>query len=125
VAVVLDAGGLIAIARQVPTVGALLRVAQRDHIPVRTSAAALAQVWRDGTRQANLARVLTGVDIATLDGIAGRRVGELLGQSDRSDVVDGHVALITQQGDTVLTCDYDDIEHLLGHRDVHVTVQAI
>jgi hypothetical protein len=32
--------------------------------------------------------------------------------------------LITQQGDTVLTSD-DDIEHLLGHRDVHATVQTI
>jgi hypothetical protein len=125
VALVLDAGALIAIDRRVATVGAVLRVAQREHIPVRTSAATLAQVWRDGTRQANLARVLTGVDIATLDGIAGRRVGELLGRRDRSDVIDGHVAMITQQGDMVLTSDYEDIQHLLGGRGVRATVQTV
>jgi hypothetical protein len=53
-AVVLDAGGLIAIDRRERRVGALLRVAQEAAIPVVTSAAAVAQVWRHGSRQAHL-----------------------------------------------------------------------
>ena len=52
-ALVLDAGGLIAIDRLDRAVGAMLRVAQQEKLPVRTSAAVVAQVWRNGSLQAN------------------------------------------------------------------------
>ncbi len=122
---VLDAGGLIAVDRQDRVVGAMLRVAQQQTIPVRTSASAIAQVWRNGSLQANLARVLAGVDTAALDGPTGRLVGELLGRSRTSDVVDGHLGLIVRSGDTVLTSDPKDIKMILNARGVSATVRRI
>jgi len=122
---VLDAGGLIAVDRQDRVVGAMLRVAQQKTIPVRTSASVIAQVWRNGSLQANLARVLAGVDTAALDGPTGRLVGELLGRSRTSDVVDGHLGLIVRSGDTVLTSDPKDIKMILNARGVSATVRRI
>jgi hypothetical protein len=122
VTAVLDAGALIAIDKRDRKVGAMLRVLQRDGVPVRTSAAAVAQVWRDGRRQANLARVLPGVNIAALDDIAARRVGELLRGSDSSDLVDAHVALLVPQDGSVLTSDDQDIRALLRARRVKARV---
>ncbi len=48
--------GASAIDRRDRAVAAMLRVAQLARLPVRTSAAVVGQVWRDGARQANLAR---------------------------------------------------------------------
>lgn len=124
-ALVLDTGALIAIDRRNRALGALLRVAQRNALPVRTSTAAVAQVWRDGSRQANLARVLAGVDQGDLDRPAARKVGELLGPSSTADVVDGHVALVTASGDHLLTSDPDDLAHLLETRQVEATITAV
>ena len=124
-ALVLDAGALIGIDRRDRGLGALLRVAQAQHIPVRTSAAALAQVWRDGARQANLARTLAGVDILPLNRASGRRVGQLLGHAHASDVTDGHVATIANSGDTVLTSDVPDIRRLVTARGIRATVRHV
>ncbi len=117
-AIVLDAGGLIAIDNNDRRIGALLRIAHRDRIPVRTSAAVVAQAWRDGARQANLARTLAGIDIVPVDTVVGRRIGELLERTGTADVVDGHVALLTDPGDIVITSDRSDIERLLESRSV-------
>lgn len=124
-ALVLDTGALIAIDRRNRALGALLRVAQRNALPVRTSTAAVAQVWRDGSRQANLARVLAGVDQGDLDRPAARKLGELLGAASTADVVDGHVALVTASGDHLLTSDPDDLAHLLETRQVEATITAV
>lgn len=124
-AVVLDAGALLLIDAQDREIGAMLRVAQQRAIPVRTSAAVVAQVWRNGARQANLARSLAGVDTRDLDGMAARRIGELLGQADAADVVDAHVALLTNPGDRVVTSDEDDIARLLDTRNVKAGVVAV
>ena len=118
VAIVLDAGGLIAIDNNDRSVGALLRIAQRERIPVRTSAGVVAQAWRNGARQANLARILAGMNILSIDTASGRRIGELLARTGTADVVDGHIALLTDPGDIVITSDRSDIERLLESRSV-------
>lgn len=120
---VLDAGALIAIDRRSRGIGATLRVLQRQGIPVRTSAAAVAQVWRDGRRQANLARILKGVGIASLGAGDGRRIGELLARAGTSDVVDGHVASLVDRGDTLLTSDLTDLTNLVDARGVAANVR--
>jgi hypothetical protein len=116
VALVLDAGGLIAIDRGDRFVGPMLRLAFAGDIPVVTSAAVVAQVWRRGARQAVLARTLRGVRVQALDAIAGRRVGELLASTGTADVVDAHLASLVNVGDTVLTSDEPDIRQLLATR---------
>lgn len=119
---VLDAGALIAIDKRDRRVGAMLRVLQRDGVPLRTSAAALAQVWRDGRRQANLARVLPGVEVAPLGDVAARRVGELFGDSASTDLADAHVATLVTPGALVLTSDDKDIKVLLRARGMKARI---
>jgi hypothetical protein len=122
VSAVLDAGALIAIDRRDRRVGAMLRLLQRDGVPVQTSAGAIAQVWRDGRRQVNLARLLAGIDICGLDDGAARTIGELLRANGSSDLVDAHVALLVDRGDLVLTSDDGDIQSLLRTRRVRAQI---
>jgi hypothetical protein len=117
VTIVLDAGALVAVDRRDRRVGALLRVAQRERIPVRTSAAVVAQ--------APLARTLAGVATVALDLVTAKRLGVLLGVADASDVVDAHVAALVAAGDTVLTSDPDDVRRLLAARRVAATISRV
>jgi len=119
---VLDSGALIAIDRRDRKIGAMLRVLNREGVPVHTSAGVVAQVWRGGRQQVNLARVLPGVDVAALDDAAAKKVGQLLGTSGTSDLVDAHVVLLVQPGGSVLTSDEPDIRALLRTRRVKATV---
>ena len=120
---VLDAGALVAVDRRDRMIGALLRVLQQQGTPIRVSSAVVGQVWRDGRKQANLARVLAGVGIEPLGKNDGKRIGELLALARSSDVVDAHVALMTAAADLVLASDADDIRALLRARNVEARVQ--
>jgi hypothetical protein len=122
---VLDAGALVAVDRRDRTIGARLRVLHQLGTPLRASSAVVGQVWRDGRKQANLARVLAGVGIEPLSKDDGRRIGELLAQAGSSDVVDAHVALMTAPADLVLTSDPNDIRKLLRVRGVSARVQPV
>lgn len=122
---VLDAGALIAIDRTDRSFGAQLRVLQRRGIPIRASAAVVAQAWRNGSHQANLARVLTGVGIAALTAGEGRRVGELLARTRTADVVDGHVALLADPGDILFTSDPAGLRLLVDGRGIAASVHVV
>lgn len=119
---VLDAGAFVAIERRDRRVGAMLRLAQSQSIDLRTSAAVVAQVWRDGRKQALIARVLDGVRVRGLTPGADKQTGELLASSGTNDVVDAHLALIVEEHDQVLTSDPDDLEQLLSARRVTATI---
>ncbi len=117
-AILLDAGALVAIDKRDRSVGAMLKVLQKSGTPVRTSAAVIAQVWRGGSKQWNLARVLSGVDVHRLGLRDARRAGELQGVARTSDVIDAHFALLVEDQDIVLTSDSKDITRLLAIRGV-------
>jgi hypothetical protein len=123
-ALVFDAGGLIALDRGDRAVGALLAVAAQDGVEAVTSSACVAQAWRDPARQARLVRALAGFLEWPLDPACARRCGLLLTVSRTSDIADAAVVLLAQTGDTVLTSDPQDIEHLLhaAGTDAHVRV---
>ncbi|MGH7284305.1 MAG: hypothetical protein ACRELY_22485 [Polyangiaceae bacterium] len=120
--VVLDAGALVAVDRADRRVGAMLRVLEQRRIPLSTSAAVVAQVWRNGSRQALLAKVLQGVAVRALGVGDDRSIGELLAATRTSDVVDGHVALLAGDGDVVMTSDPSDLRKLLDARRVDALV---
>lgn len=122
---VLDAGALIGVDRRSRSVLGLLRLAERRNRPLVTSAAVVAQVWRDGARQANLARVLAGCRVASLSPQVGRQLGALLAQAGSADVVDAHVALLAAPGDAILTSDPDDLTLLVGARGVEIEVVGL
>jgi predicted nucleic acid-binding protein len=78
-------------------------------------AGVIAQVWRDGARQARLARFLDadGVRAAPLDADTARAVGRLCGLAGHADVVDVHVALHARLHDlAVVTSDADDLRQV-------------
>ena len=122
---VLDAGALVAVDRRDRMIGAQLRVLQQQGTPIRVSSAVVGQVWRDGRKQANLARVLAGVGIEALGQDDGRRIGELLAVAAATDVVDAHVALMAAHADLILTSDPGDIRRLLQARGVSARVRAV
>ena len=121
---VLDAGALVAVDRRDRMIGAQLRVLQHQGTPIRVSSAVVGHVWRDGRKQANLARVLAGVGIEALGKDDGRRIGELLALAASTDVVDAHVSLMAANTDLILTSDPSDIRQLLQARGVSARVQA-
>lgn len=120
-ALVLDAGALIAIERRERATIARLVRAHEDAEPVLTSAAVVAQVIRNRARQVTLERVLAGIDVQPLDSEAARRVGHLLASSRTSDVVDAALALLAAPGDEVMTSDPKDLRTLLPRRSIKIT----
>lgn len=120
---VLDTGGLIAFDRGDRQVAALLEAARRRRDRVITSSGCVAQAWRGGgSRQALLARLLRGIAEIGLDRGVSRTTGDLCGVTKTTDVVDAHVALLTHDGDVVLTSDVDDVRRLLRTRGVHAEI---
>lgn len=110
---ILDAGVLIAAERDDATARSYFVTADRLDITLHTSEAVVAQVWRDGARQAHLARVLRTVECHPLDD--GRAVGRILRDSGTTDVVDAHLGLLVQRlGDDVLTGDVDDLTRVVA-----------
>jgi predicted nucleic acid-binding protein len=111
----LDAGALIALDRGQPRVVHLLDRVIAAGGTVEIPAPVIAQVWRDGSRQARLVRLLGASDVVLvdLDAEMARAVGVLCGAVGVADVVDGHVALHARRRDlAVLTSDPDDIARL-------------
>lgn len=124
-ALVFDAGALIAIDRGDRAVGALLTLAAQQGIEAITSSACVAQAWRDPARQARLARALDGFLEWPLDQAGARRCGLLLTKTATSDIADAAIALLVQNGDTILTSDPKDIERLLDSADVDAQVRVV
>ena len=115
---VLDAGALIALDRNDRSVWAMLRNAADDFAEVSVPAGVIAQAWRDGSRQALLARALAHCDEVPLDGPLARATGLLCGHAGTADIVDASVAVIAaarSRGSAValVTSDPNDLRHLL------------
>ena len=124
-ALVLDAGAFIAVERDDRAMMARLRIAQRHHAGLRTTAIVVGQVWRDPQgRQARLARLLRAVDVRTVDEPLGRDAGVLLARSGTSDPIDATVVLVTETGDRILTSDPDDLRHLAAAAHTRAAIVA-
>jgi hypothetical protein len=105
-------------------VRALLTAARKLGMDVVTSAPVVGQVWRDGRRQALVARLLAGTRVHAPDEVAARAAGEALAATRTSDVVDALLAVLTQDGDTVLTSDPGDLERLLTARRMRANIAS-
>jgi len=120
VSVVLDSGALVALERNERAMWIRLKAAQLEGDLPLTHAGVLGQVWRGGPRQARLSQALAGIDVRALDEALGRAVGQLLGVTGLSDVVDAAVVLLAQDGDEIVTVDHDDLEQLAAASGRHV-----
>jgi predicted nucleic acid-binding protein len=108
----LDAGALIALEKGQRLARSVITEALAARRPVHVVSGVVAQVWRDGARQAHLARLLSspGVTLVSLDPDRAKLVGEAIGVTGHPDIVDVHVALHALQHDhVVVTSDPDDL----------------
>lgn len=105
---ILDAGFLISVDRSERSAHSFLAAASRSGTELHTTHAVVAQVWRAGSRQARLSAFLKTITIHPLDD--GRPVGQLLAQTNASDVVDAHLVICAVRlGHDILTGDPGDL----------------
>ncbi len=123
--VLLDAGAFIGVDRNDQRVMQLLALARRANAEFVTTAPVVAQAWRDGARQANVARLLRSVDTRDVDLDDARNAGELLARTKGSDVVDALFAQLAMPADHVFTSDPADIAELLSARGITATVVLV
>lgn len=124
--VVYDAGALLAAERGSTQVWSMHRVWLGAGITPVVPAPVLVQAWRDGARQALLARLLKACEIRPLDEATARAAGQLCGRASTSDVTDAVVAIVVSGGPTVLvTSDPDDLAHLLAGLVVPARVELL
>lgn len=122
---VLDAGAFVAFERGEAGVRAFLAAAQRLGLEVVTTAPVVAQVWRDGRKQALVARLLAATRIDAPSEPAARRAGELMAKARTADAVDALLVGLARSGDTILTSDPDDIDRLIAAAGVRAAVQTV
>lgn len=111
----LDAGALIAFDRNDRAVVAIIARAREQNVRLAAPAGVVGQVWRDGRRQARLARLLGSdlVEIEPLDDMRARAAGQRCGVTGTRDVIDASVVLCARQrGHGVLTSEPDDLHRL-------------
>lgn len=114
-AVALDAGALIAFEKNDRKLRTLVELALLHGAPLHTTGAVVAQVWRHGSRQARLARLLGSgvVRVQAIDREEGQAIGALCGKSGTRDVVDASVALVARRhGAVVVTSDVADVQRI-------------
>lgn len=108
---ILDAGFLVSVDRGERQAHAFLAAASRAGTRLHSTEPVVAQVWRQGARQARLSRFLRTVRLHPLDD--GRSVGQLLARTGTADVVDAHlVVCAVRVGCDVVTGDPGDLSSL-------------
>ncbi|MHB1785423.1 MAG: PIN domain-containing protein [Acidimicrobiales bacterium] len=119
--VVLDTGALIGFERNDRRIVAIIVRALEHDDPLLVPAGVVAQAWRDGGRQARLARLLGSplCEVLALDDRLARAAGQVCGVAETNDVIDASVAIAARdRGARVLTSDPDDLRRLDHHLDV-------
>jgi hypothetical protein len=114
---------LIAFERNDARVRTLIELALAHGASLHVTGGVVAQVWRDGRRQARLARLLGSgfVSVQALDLEESQAVGVLCGQSKSRDVVDVSVALLARRwGARVVTSDPEDLRRIDPKLDLAV-----
>ena len=111
----LDAGALIAFERNDRQVVGLLAQALAHGLTITVPAGVVGQVWRDGRRQARLARLLGAPDVVVepLVDERAREAGQLCGVRGTTDVIDASVVLTARRrGDRIASSDELDLVRL-------------
>lgn len=122
---VLDAGAFIGWERGDSTVRAHLEAARRLGLPLHSTSPVIAQVWRDGSKQALLARLVKSVDVSSPSLAVAQRAGELCRLTRTVDVVDAMLVATAPDSSTVLTSDPLDIAMLAEAAEIGLTVVKV
>lgn len=116
---IIDAGPLIVDGENLNSrLWALIKRATERGDELHTTHPVLAQVWRQPTRQANLARAVRYFEIHSLD--ESMTIGRRLADTGTSDVVDAHLTVVAEGlGTFVLTGDPDDMSRLNARFEIY------
>jgi hypothetical protein len=113
--VTFDAGALIAFESNDRRVVAVVKRAIENGVRIAIPTGVLGQVWRDGRRQARLARMLgsNAIEFEPLDDGRARAAGQLCGVTRTDDVIDASVVLCARaRNQAVMTSDAADLRRL-------------
>jgi hypothetical protein len=120
--IVLDAGAFIAAERSDRAMWTRIKSAlAAGPVPI-TSAAVLAQVWREDPRNALLSRLVKATQAVPLDTPTALAVGWLLAQTGTADAVDAALVLAAADGDIIYASDPNDLTPLASVQGLHVEV---
>lgn len=111
----LDTGALVGFDRGKRRVVRLIARTRERNEPLVVPAGVVGQVWRDGRRQANLARLLgsSSCAVVALDDLGARAAGQLCGVAGTAEVIDASVVLCARsRHQRVVTSDPDDLRRL-------------
>jgi predicted nucleic acid-binding protein len=113
--IVLDAGSLISAESRSRIVWTVYDESMKTGQELVVTTPVLAQVWRDGRRQAVISSFLKRCVIDAPSERAAKRAGELLGRTGTNDAVDALVvATAVERGATmILTTDPNDLKALV------------
>ena len=105
-----DSGALIAAERGERKMWARHRALLLRRIVPMVPAPVVAQCWRGTPRQAQLARLLAGCEIESLDDTRARATGTLAGRARTTDIVDASVVeSALRRDDLVISSDATDL----------------
>ncbi len=113
--ITLDSGALIAFERNRRDVVTLIARAVELKLSIVVPAGVVGQVWRDGSRQVRLVRLLASkqVQVESLDDERARAAGQLCGVRRTRDVIDASVVLCAKRRHhRVVTSDTGDMRRL-------------
>jgi predicted nucleic acid-binding protein len=118
---VLDAGVLIAHDRGDRFAAAWFARASGEGVDLAVAGPTIEEAWRDGTRQARLARLLQACRVVDCDAALARAAGQALAKARSSNTIDAIVTATAHRlSGVVLTDDLNDIEPLARIMDVRV-----
>jgi predicted nucleic acid-binding protein len=115
IGITFDTGALIAFERNDRKIVGIVALALRHDAKIVIPAGVVGQAWRDGRRQARLARLLGSdvVEIEPLTDERSRAAGQLCGVTRTADVIDASVVLAARaRGHAVVTSDPGDLKRL-------------
>ena len=106
-----DSGALIAAERGERRMWARHRALLLRRVVPVVPAGVVAQCWRGTPRQAQLARLLAGCEVESLDDVRARATGILAGRARATDVVDASVVEgALRRGDLIVSSDQGDLD---------------
>lgn len=125
---VYDAGALIAIESDDRRMWAIHKTALAQQRDIVVPAIVVGQAWRDGRKQARLARLLRTCEIEPTELETAKAAGVLCGQAGSSDVVDATVMVTAiAHRANIVTSDHKDMTDLAkacGARPIPVVIRV-
>lgn len=121
-----DTGALIAAERNDRRMWALHAGLLAEEVAPVVPAPVLAEAWRGGPRQANVARMLSMCTVEWMTEDQARQVGVLAGRSGHDDVVD--VTIVegaARRGDAVVTSNREHIEKVAQAAGVTLSIEDV